>query len=225
MRWNIILKNEFGNFYEGIIKTITIFQKVSSHLTSEFDFSAKHIESLIGLGILERTPSEQLVFHHSQLLTFFNSLYFSNGIDLSTAEKISALIETNNLAEIYPVQYFVSKNTLSPNDNNILRFGVDCLLSDDINRELTPMFSMHLYKSLKLVNSKDDSIPLIKAYTKICDNVKMYVHFSKAMELFSEAYYDRFKNYKNYTTLGDDYYYFIFRYVEKSFVLFVYFGF
>lgn len=214
LRWGFLAKTTSGTVFESILKQVTLFQKIPTQLMLEFGFAERHLQDLINLGILERTVDGQMAFHHSQIRQYFDSIFFSFGVDKVTAEMSVRVIEVHALQSTYPAQYFISKNQLDPYNKEIIAFGGKCLLNDEVSQEHRVRFAKQLYTSLSIPSDLGD-LPVIKIYTKICDDIKTYEQFSSALGLFTEVYDQKLKYYKRYTDNGQDYYYFIFRYVNS----------
>lgn len=211
-RWAVLKQSSEVQSYVDLLKIIVLFQKLPLFLIPKLSLSYDGLSSLISFGILERTSSEHIVFHHSQLLRFFDDVFFRSGWEDEMASRVCLFIEKEDLIHSYPSQYFIAKNSLNPSDKATLEFGISCLLNDDVTKELRTNFALRLYRSLNARPDLEKSMSLIRVYTKICDEVKTNVTFSKAMELFTDVYERKYQYHSRYVQFGDDYFYFILRY-------------
>lgn len=213
LRWRFIQEQVESRKFEVLLKYLALLQQVSFSLLDELEIHLNKVRELVQLGFLDVTSTNQVVFRHQKLQTFFYETFFSSGVDQEICSRLLIITDKFNLKELYPSQWFIAKNTLDPLDSDVVSFGLDCLFEGKVARELKVTFSLKLFEAVKRFSSLwFGQISIIRAFTRICDEIKDYGTFSMAVTVYKQVYEIMSSDQKRFYSLGDDYFQFVIRY-------------
>lgn len=175
------------------------------------------IRTLVNLGIVDITESNELRFHHRQHYLFFTELY--REIEPALASQLLTVINAAGYSDLYAFQDIILRETIGElHDDEIQKIAaviIEKSIMGPARRRATPQ----LLEIFNRPNICVDPGTELRVVNTLCQELKRHVAFGVAASAFENAYTVRRPRRARYLHYGEDYYGFIHDEVNSLFAL------
>jgi tetratricopeptide (TPR) repeat protein len=215
-RWAFIhkrLQAEAVLLVQSLVELISMPLLVATHL------GIRHVDihTLVNLGIVDITESNEVRFHHRQHYLFFADLY--REIIPDFAHQLLKAIEAAGYSDAYPFQGVILRETigelLAEDLQKIAVIIVDKSITGLAQQRATPLL-------LDIFNRSDVTVDPgteLRVVNTLCQELKRHVAFETAATAFDHAYILRLPRRTRYLDYGEEYSDFLHDHVNSFFAL------
>jgi hypothetical protein len=175
------------------------------------------IHTLVNLGIVDITESNEVRFHHRQHYLFFADLYHKT--DPEFAQYLLEAIAAAGYSDIYPFQAITLRETIGTLQDEDLRKIAAIVLERSImgaaRQRATPVL-LEIFNRPRVAVDPGTELRVVNT---LCQELKRHVAFETAAKAFDNAHAVRLSRRAYYLAYGEDYYNFVHNHVNSFFAL------
>jgi tetratricopeptide (TPR) repeat protein len=215
-RWSFLsgkLRMGAVNLVRALAELISIPMPIARNL----GITRENIRSLVDLGLVDITESNDVKFHHRQHYLYFTEFY--REVPPKFARKLLAAISASGYSSVYPFQDAMLRDSLGEfKDDDLWKIAaviIDKSVVGPGRQRATPSL-LGMFNRPNLVVDPGTELRVINT---LCQELKKHVAFETAASAFQNAYILRVPRRERYLNYGEDYFGFVHDYVNSFFAL------
>jgi tetratricopeptide (TPR) repeat protein len=215
-RWTFV-RGRLQTGAVSLVQSLAEMINMPMSLARQLGIMRDDIHTLVDLGILDITESNELRFHHRQHYLYFTNLY--NEISPTFARHLLAAIESAGYSGAYPFQEFTLREASGQlGDEDIRKIAavvIERSVAGPARQRATALILEHFNRPNVAVDPGTE----LRVVNTLCQELKRHVAFEAAALGFSHAYAARATRRARYFGHGEDYYKFIHDHANSFFAL------
>jgi hypothetical protein len=215
-RWNFL----GGRLPAGAVSVVRALAELISMpmpIARQLGIAREDIHTLVDLGIVDITESNEVRFHHRQHYLYFTDLY--REVPTAFARQLLAAVDAAGYSGGYPFQDVMLRDALGEfRDEDLWKIAaviIDKSVVGPARQRATPS----LLGIFNRPNLAVDPGTELRVINTLCQELKRHVAFETAAAAFQNAYTLRAPRRARYLAYGEDYFGFVHDYVNSFFAL------
>jgi tetratricopeptide (TPR) repeat protein len=215
-RWSFIggrLPAGAVSLVKALAELISMPMPIAHHLGVTRD----EIHTLVGLGIVDITESNEVRFHHRQHYLYFTDLY--RDVPTAFARQLLGAVDTAGYSGAYPFQDAMLRDALGEFRDEDLRKIATVIIDKSVVGPARQRVTPSLLGIFNRPGLAVDPGTELRVINTLCQELKRHVAFETAAAAFQNAYALRVPRCARYLSYGEDYFGFIHDYVNSFFAV------
>lgn len=175
------------------------------------------VYSLVSLGIVDITESNELRFHHRQQYLFFTDLY--SEVEPSFACRLLDTLDASGYSDSYPFQRTVLRETMGELRDEDLRKIAAIIVENTVTGPARQRATPRLLEIFNRPNVAVDPDAELRVVSSLCQELKRHETFEAAAKAFDNARAVRASRRPRYLAYGEAYYEFVRNHANSFFAL------
>jgi tetratricopeptide (TPR) repeat protein len=215
-RWSFLS----GRLQTGAVSLVRALAELISMpmpIARQLGITRENIHTLVDLGIIDITESNEVRFHHRQYYLYFTDLY--REVPAEFARQLLAAMDAAGYSGGYPFQDAMLRDSLGEfRDEDLWKIAaiiIDKSVVGPARQRATPSLLGIFNRSSLDVDPGTE----LRVVNMLCQELKRHVAFETAAAAFKNAYALRVPRRARYLAYGEDYFGFVHDHVNSFFAL------